>query len=1391
MTQLFTVKDFNAIASGKYNAGFVDLQTGSDGTVKLANANHHVHLTYKNRKILSPEKILSVKESFINALQAQGVSAENIGTIRRSLGLSPEIRAGSSDAANEKTICDRMAPLSRRAVRIILDRYVYGGVNANLVAGNAFEELTARERRAVERTRGMPESRKAYRREVNREGRRLMAGLKDRELGNVLSLLSSGHALSRVNQSRSSAVTGANAVNEQSQKTAALVSQFTSLFHEAMKFQDPRVTESSPFMLCSQRISLVRDSQGQIAALMGDGALKTRITLDAVPDTLMRDLITSSVRDRDTLGRDNLKLLLDKVYAQDLDGLLTGADRTSLTRYFAVEILKQSFPNQDFSDIMTGNYNTAFLHEIAVKVLNGELDGRDQILKYHNELVTNNTGLSEEMKAMLSEVAQMPLVHPDGTDGFEVTAKLAADINGVIPACPPFPSVTRDVSLDEVKNFVADLMFSDDTMVAEAADSNPGEAMHRILSDEKNIHAFAAVMRDPELLNGAVAPELLAVVKEGFQKIRTVIEPLFTKATGKSLASDPEDRSFVPAFTAFVRDRAKLPNIELTKITPILLSTAAKGCDQIQSFINRVFKIEGGNKNEQGGLTTDPYRSKSPDEIRRELQSRKLNEIIDSANTDGSAPGQVGLFKQVMSEYFTNMAMSDKRAVFASALRYSETFDFRDPNGAPLTDKALESARKHATATFTGAILKGTGPLMQKMMQGVSRGIMGDFDEALNDMKSNLAPISRKIVQAHLNKVIADSQGKITAIKMNHSLGAASVGEVFLCTVKYQENGEEKSRDVVIKIMRHDAEARMKHEAELFNQAAAKIGPGMVSTWKGQLEQYMTEFDFKKEADNTREGQKIYQIQGNYDHYLNGMAPTVASMKLADDLIPAGKNLMAVELVQGDNLDRLFSQQCRKLQGDLAPVFERDPATGRLIWDPQTGYPVMKKGCSVSDLHLAEKDLGRDYIAIQKVQHHLITMAKVWCTEALLHSGKFHGDCHSGNMMIGKNSSNSTFIDFGNLYTLKKDGNTDERKEVLKLIMGAALRSPKLLLDSFATLLSPEGRTALEANREKAEAIVECLMDKGELSYDAVYRLQGCLSELQKLGLELPPQINCFVQSLARIQNAVTEMNIVLNRCIRAREAIQNMDLKPGERDELDLLGKLSDAVRQKDGRQPEKGGAPGTPAWKEQHILSKLKAENVTEVSKLSTFSPEGEFCRKLTERISSSTDQAGEVRKLTAMLLANLGKQDSEARDMINAATEDFISVHASTQSTPEEKKAATDSYVRAHAAAVAGTMQKIKNSDDTLYLERMRSMTHPATFASVVMSTLFALSDATQNMMKDSFKTNMGDLLAAYNGIASRDLHLGIFERLSQDKVTAALQNNVNSMGGDQSYQLDIGI
>jgi len=122
-----SLAQFNRIAAGSYNAGQIDFRTDENGTAELVKVNNHVWKTSKNNVELSPERVLEVKEAFLNALQKGGVGAESLNAIRDRLGLPAETGDLSSKAERDDFIKKRFTPLTRAQVRSILDEFANQG----------------------------------------------------------------------------------------------------------------------------------------------------------------------------------------------------------------------------------------------------------------------------------------------------------------------------------------------------------------------------------------------------------------------------------------------------------------------------------------------------------------------------------------------------------------------------------------------------------------------------------------------------------------------------------------------------------------------------------------------------------------------------------------------------------------------------------------------------------------------------------------------------------------------------------------------------------------------------------------------------------------------------------------------------------------------------------------------------------------------------------------------------------------------------------------------------------------------------------------------------------------------------------------------------------------
>ncbi len=121
-----SLAQFNRIASGDYNAGQIDIKTGKNGP-ELVKINNHVWQTGKNNVMLSPERILEVKEVFLSALEKAHVPKAKMDEIRARLGLPAEMDVATSKAERVEVLKARYTPLSRALVRELLDQYAKYG----------------------------------------------------------------------------------------------------------------------------------------------------------------------------------------------------------------------------------------------------------------------------------------------------------------------------------------------------------------------------------------------------------------------------------------------------------------------------------------------------------------------------------------------------------------------------------------------------------------------------------------------------------------------------------------------------------------------------------------------------------------------------------------------------------------------------------------------------------------------------------------------------------------------------------------------------------------------------------------------------------------------------------------------------------------------------------------------------------------------------------------------------------------------------------------------------------------------------------------------------------------------------------------------------------------
>ena len=1422
-----SITQFNKIASGKYNAGFVDFATDRDGNVinELTKVNDHVTKRGQNRVELSPERVLEVKEAFIAALERAQVPQESINHIRERLGIPKEMEATGERAKISEILEKRFKPLTRQHVRALLDKYAAGGIG--FVPGAA-AEMTPEDYRKAWDAAHMSDSRKRDRQSVNRAILAAAKGRYDRRLTDVMSVLSTSRSYEELAAAMKHRVKGEGAAQDTLRQAAVrdLGSGIATLFSVALSLLPETVRESAEFSMLDTTVKLVKDDRGNLSAVVGGGVAKTTIKMGVNAEDLVGRLIGRAVREKDAIGGAAVKQMLNAAYAADIKKGLMASDKTSLTRHFAAIVIESegkadSAPGEELYRLADKDYNTGLLVQIAQRTLTGDLvganalDTKQKLDHYYSRMRKDTANLPDDIKHMLEGVANVPIEALAEGGEFIVRAPIVGDIQQHVDAIPqqagPAPALPQNVSMEDVKDFVADFIFSGDTMVADVVIDQPGELLRRTLSDPKKLAAFAAILKNPDILDTAAAPQIAGVLKTGFAELKTLLGPAFQQATGATLDQAAQQANFAETFAAFFRNAEQLPGDILAKFDDTIDSMVDNACVKIQDFVKEIFNIQGGPG---ADIVQNPYATMSAQDIKAELDGKTLNQILDSA-AQNAVPGQVGFFKQVVSTYFTSMDASDKRSCLAAALRYAKVFDFAGLQG----EDAVNSAKRLAVNKFAGAVLKGAGPLLHKMMQGLPKDIMGAYADALEDMKQHLAPMPRKIVQAYLNQMIVDSNHRIQSITLKKSLGAASVGEAFLCTFRVKtgvgNNGQPvyEDKEAVVKIMRHDAERRIKKEREIFDAAAEKI-PGMAQTWKGQYEQYATEFDFNNESDNIMAGYGLYDIKGHEDHDLNAIAPDVTTLEVSDLAAPK-KNVIVLELMRGTTLDTYFKNSIGEIRNAATSVFEQDPVTGRVKWetheDPVTHKtvktPVLRQNVPAGAVPYLRAWLANNRNELSEASGKLLQATKAWFYNALLGNGKFHGDPHAGNLMI--HHDHIGFIDFGNLYQLKSDreDGVNEQHELLRVILGAAFRDKKFILGAFEKLMSAEGKTRLadEKTRAKAEAILDSLLDpsRGKFSFNIVYRLQACIVELQKLGLELPPQINCFIQSLVRLSNNVTEINTIVNQADALSEVLDNLDRQPpADRDELDLAGRVFDTYASPAGRAPvltRTDDATHTvsivPEGAEQDPGDILRPGHVALIyspefggmNKYQTpvFEPGGEYSNKVVARLNGVQNPAAEAEKLVDTLVHHADAEHNLFNQIhvnnLQTALAQFRTALQNAGDNAEAKSAAFRAFADAFAGAERGVLQNIGNS----FQANPPPVDPPNAFASAITDILF------DNFMALKDALGFIDGLAMYNDakdVVANELHKPAG---NPNRIIAAIKEDAQQTGGDKDYTIDIGV
>gem|GEM_PF-3757883 len=547
-------------------------------------------------------------------------------------------------------------------------------------------------------------------------------------------------------------------------------------------------------------------------------------------------------------------------------------------------------------------------------------------------------------------------------------------------------------------------------------------------------------------------------------------------------------------------------------------------------------------------------------------QSGQLLDYMQNNLRYDESRGQGKFIRTLIRDYYREANKEDRRFMLS--------FIFRDMKK---NEKGITEGQKGGH--LFASVLKGAGPLMQKMMQGVPEDIIvPNLREGINVVKSDLRPIDPKYVDSVLEKIRTNPDNKLKSIQKIRSLGAASVAETFLCEITDKKGNKQ---EVVVKIKRPDVEARMQRELTFIRKAAmfADMTEDEVKTYKaeekdknvlakhtpkvtesGFLAQYSEikkEFDFLNEVNNCETGVKEYT---NEKHH-------VKSVQINKQIV-ATSDYFVMDKAEGTTLDRFIRSE-RDANGSVLKRY-KNTTKGTRQKHTVTAANINKIN---DDMQEMNDRIFKDVKAAKDVGE----LTHVWISKALFGSDikklKFtnfhHGDLHAGNIMV--NGKGTTVLDYGNATVLSND----KVKQILRMMTSVVIGKPEFFVEAFSKMIDIEikeekdkkdkvGLKPLSAAKKKQFKDKLTEIFRIGTAADSGKKIMLALTAAQEIGIKLPLEIQNFSQCQQRLENSVNEIRQSAIDTKRTMDELERMPVDKSEDESFDPMIHVQRAMCQK-----------------------------------------------------------------------------------------------------------------------------------------------------------------------------------------------------------------------------------